>query len=77
MCKMLERKCTDKAQRLCSSLESQLSTGMSGSDMWDKTVSLFTVRKTFVFHNGYTKSSRDALRLLRSPAEDVAPPCCQ
>uniref|UniRef100_A0A3Q3LF77 Si:ch73-21g5.7 n=1 Tax=Labrus bergylta TaxID=56723 RepID=A0A3Q3LF77_9LABR len=56
---------------------SQLHTGASSSDVWDKTVSFFTVKKAFIFHNGYNKSSRDAMRLFPSPAEDVAPLCCQ
>ncbi|KAL7397952.1 hypothetical protein ABVT39_002203 [Epinephelus coioides] len=79
MCKMmvLERKCTDRAVRLRSALESQLITGVSSSDVWDKTVSFFTVKKALIFHNGYTKSSREAMRLFPSPAEDVAPLCCQ
>lgn len=79
LCKMmiLERKCTDRAVRLRSTLESHLSTGMSSSDVWDKTVSFFTVKKAFIFHNGYTKSSREAMRLFPSPSEDVSPLCCQ
>ncbi|AWP09423.1 Hypothetical protein SMAX5B_003249 [Scophthalmus maximus] len=79
MCKImiLERKCTDRAERLRSALESQLDAGVSGSDVWDKTVSFFAVKKALIFHNGYTKSSRKAMRLFPSPAEDVAPLCCQ
>uniref|UniRef100_A0A3P8T7H2 Si:ch73-21g5.7 n=1 Tax=Amphiprion percula TaxID=161767 RepID=A0A3P8T7H2_AMPPE len=76
-CKMmiLERKCSDGAERIHSMLETQLNAGTSGSDMWDKTVSFFTLRKAFIFHNGYTRSSREAMRLFPSPAEDVAPLC--
>ncbi|KAF1390687.1 hypothetical protein PFLUV_G00060600 [Perca fluviatilis] len=79
MCKVmvLERKCTDRAVRLRSALESQLDTGVSSSDVWDKTVSFFTVKKALIFRNGYTKSSREAMRLFPSPAEDVTPLCCQ
>ncbi|KAI4823855.1 hypothetical protein KUCAC02_012410 [Chaenocephalus aceratus] len=33
--------------------------------------------KALIFQNGYSKSSREALRLFPSPAEDVAPLCCQ
>jgi len=79
MCRMmvLERKCTDRAARLRSAVESQLNTGVSSVDVWDKTVSFFTVKKAFIFHNGYTKSSREAMRLFPSPAEDVEPLCCQ
>uniref|UniRef100_UPI0037E80590 uncharacterized protein n=1 Tax=Semicossyphus pulcher TaxID=241346 RepID=UPI0037E80590 len=77
ICKImiLERKCTDRAVRLRSALESQLLTGSSSSDVWDKTVSFFSVKKALIFHNGFTKSSRDAMRLFPSPAEDVAPLC--
>uniref|UniRef100_A0A3P8WTQ7 Si:ch73-21g5.7 n=1 Tax=Cynoglossus semilaevis TaxID=244447 RepID=A0A3P8WTQ7_CYNSE len=69
----LERKCTDKALRLRSALESQLDSGISTSDIWEKTTSLLTVKKALIFPNGFTKSSRDAMRLFPSPAEDVAP----
>ncbi|KAK2851202.1 hypothetical protein Q5P01_007478 [Channa striata] len=77
MCKMLilERKCTDRAVRLRTAVESQLNTGASRSEMWDKTVSFFTVKKALIFHNGYNQTSRTALRLLPSSAEDVAPLC--
>lgn len=79
MCKImsLERRCTDGAARLRTALENQVGAGISGSDVWDKTVSFFTVKKALLFHNGYTKSSREAMRLFPSPAEDVAPLCCQ
>ncbi|CAB1419393.1 unnamed protein product [Pleuronectes platessa] len=79
LCKMMkmERKCTDRAERLRSALESQLDSGVSSSDVWDKTVSFFTVKKALIFPNGYTRSSRKAMRLFPSPAEDVAPLCCQ
>ncbi|KAJ4934473.1 hypothetical protein JOQ06_007266 [Pogonophryne albipinna] len=79
LCKMmvLERKCTDRAVRLRSALENQLNSGVSSADVWDKTLSFFTVKKALIFQNGYSKSSREALRLFPSPAEDVAPLCCQ
>lgn len=78
VCKMmiLERKCTDRAVRLRTALESQLNSTVSRSDVWDKTISFFTVRcKALIFHNGYNKTSREAMRLFPSPAEDVAPLC--
>lgn len=79
MCKMmiLERKCTDRAAKLCTALERQLSGGVSSSDVWNRTVSFFTVKKALIFPNGYNKSSREAMRLFPSPAEDVAPLCWQ
>uniref|UniRef100_A0A3Q2Y908 Si:ch73-21g5.7 n=1 Tax=Hippocampus comes TaxID=109280 RepID=A0A3Q2Y908_HIPCM len=74
---LMERKCTDKAARMHSALQRQLSAGVSGSgsDAWDKTVSFFAVKKALIFHNGYTKLSREALRAFPSPADDVNPLC--
>ncbi|MED6263065.1 hypothetical protein CHARACLAT_000479 [Characodon lateralis] len=79
MCKMsiLERKCTNKAERLRSALESQLCAGMSTSDVWDRTVSFFTIKRAFIFHRSFTRAPREVMRLLHSPAEDVMPLCCQ
>ncbi|KAF3860238.1 hypothetical protein F7725_000493 [Dissostichus mawsoni] len=74
---VLMREKQDRAVRLRSALESQLNSGVSSADVWDKTVSFFTVKKALIFQNGYSKSSREALRLFPSPAEDVAPLCCQ
>lgn len=72
---ILERRCTDRALKLRTALESQLSSGLSTSDVWDRTVSFFAVKKALIFHNGYNKSSREALRLFPSAAEDVLPLC--
>lgn len=72
---ILERRCTDRALKLRTALESQLSGGLSTSDMWDRTVSFFAVKKALIFHNGYNKSSREALRLFPSAADDVLPLC--
>ena len=69
----LERKCTDGVDRLRTVIESQLHNGVSSADVWDKTVSFFSVKRVVLFHNGYSKHSRETLRLFPSPAEDVAP----
>ena len=69
----LERKCTDSVERLRSALEVQLHNGISSADIWDRTVSLFSVKRTPLFSNGYSKYSRDTLRFFPSAAEDVAP----
>ncbi|KAM3617114.1 uncharacterized protein V6R79_002411 [Siganus canaliculatus] len=74
---ILERKCSDRAARLHSAVQSQLSAGVSSSDVWDKTVSFFTVKKALIFHNGFNKYSKEAMRLFPAPADDVAPLCCQ
>lgn len=72
---VLERKCADRAEKLRTALEVQLSGGVSTSDVWDRTVSFFAVKKALIFHNGYTKASREALRLFPSAADDVLPLC--
>ncbi|KAI7794087.1 hypothetical protein IRJ41_014718 [Triplophysa rosa] len=76
MCKIvcLERKCSDGVEHLKSVLEHRQK-NVSPTDVWEKTVSLFTPRKTLIFHNGYSKYSRETLRLFPAPAEDVAPLC--
>lgn len=73
----LERKCSDGAERIRSALEGQLQAGLSSSDVWDRTVSFFAVKKALIFHNGYNRSSREALRLFPSASEDTVPLCCQ
>lgn len=77
MCKVmvLERKCADGAAKLRSALEAQLSAGISTSEARDRALSLFALKKALIFHNGYSKSSREALRLFPSAAEDVLPLC--
>lgn len=72
---ILERQCTDRAVRLRTALESQLNNRVPCSDVWDKTVFFFTVKKALIFHNGYNKTSREAMKLFSSPAEDMAPLC--
>ncbi|KAF5899189.1 S-isoprenylcysteine O-methyltransferase [Clarias magur] len=74
-CKLhsLERKCFSKVEKLKSSLEEHLHNGIPTSDLLEKTVSFFTMRKALVFHNGYSRCTRDILRLCPSPTEDVTP----
>lgn len=72
---ILERRCTDRALKLRTAVESQLSGGVSTSDVWDRTLSFFAVKKALIFPNGYNKSSREAIRLFPSAAEDVLPLC--
>lgn len=78
-CKILslERKCSHGAEKMRSALEGQLLAGASGPDVWDRAVSFFSVKKAVIFHNGYNRSSREALRLFPRASEDTAPLCCQ
>ncbi|KAF6735525.1 hypothetical protein FQA47_020016 [Oryzias melastigma] len=79
MCRvsLFERKCVERAGRIRSTLERQLSAGTISSDVWDKTISFFTIKRALILHDGYGKCSRKAMRLIASAAEDVAPLCCQ
>uniref|UniRef100_A0A9J7ZKS1 Si:ch73-21g5.7 n=1 Tax=Cyprinus carpio carpio TaxID=630221 RepID=A0A9J7ZKS1_CYPCA len=73
----LERKCSDGVEQVMGVLEQRLHNGVSPTDLWGKTVSFFTPKKTLLFHNGYSKFSRETLRVFPDSAEDVAPLCFQ
>lgn len=69
----LERRCTDGVERL----KTQLHSGVSHTDLWGKTVSFLTPKKMPIFHDGYSKYSRETLRLFPAPDDDVVPLCFQ
>ncbi|XP_076879389.1 uncharacterized protein LOC143527897 [Brachyhypopomus gauderio] len=73
-CKLhnLERKCFSKVEKLKSSLE-HLHNGIPTSDLLEKTVSFFTLKKAFIFPNGYSRCIRDILQLVSSTTEDITP----
>ncbi|KAJ0023124.1 hypothetical protein NQD34_003023, partial [Periophthalmus magnuspinnatus] len=72
-CKLhvLERKCSSKLERLKALLEQHTQNGIS--ELLDKTLSLFTLRKTILLHSGYSKYSQDILRLFSEAEDDVCP----
>lgn len=78
-CKMmsLERKCSDGVEQMMDVLGQRMHNGVSPTDLWGKTLSFFTPKKTLLFHNGYSNYSRETLRLFPDSAEDVAPLCIQ
>ncbi|KAL4597510.1 hypothetical protein GN956_G25978 [Arapaima gigas] len=79
-CKILslERKCSSGVGRLKSTIEDHLhGGGLPSPDIWEKTLSFLSVKKAPLFHNGYSRCSREALRLFPDPADDVAPLCYQ
>lgn len=78
-CKLmaLERRCTDSVEHIKTVLEVRLHSDVSHTHLWDKTVSFFTPKKTPIFHDGYSKYSRETLRLFPDPDEDVIPLCFQ
>ncbi|CAG5978243.1 unnamed protein product [Menidia menidia] len=73
---MLERKCCTGVEKLKALVEEHLQNGFPISDMLEKTKSLLTLRKVLLSHSGYSKYSRDILRLFPNGEEDVAPLCC-
>ncbi|KAM9757950.1 uncharacterized protein ACNS7B_005066 [Menidia menidia] len=73
---MLERKCCTGVEKLKALVEEHLQNGFPISDMLEKTKSLLTLRKVLLSHSGYSKYSRDILRLFPDGEEDVAPLCC-
>ncbi|KAJ8359362.1 hypothetical protein SKAU_G00158870 [Synaphobranchus kaupii] len=78
-CKLLslERQCSSSLERLKTTVVVQCQNGVPTMDVWEKALSLFTIRKAVLFHNGYSRCSRQALRLSHAPSEDVAPLCFQ
>ncbi|KAG7478416.1 hypothetical protein MATL_G00080660 [Megalops atlanticus] len=78
-CKLLslERTCSDGVERLRTAVGVHLQNGVSSLDVWEKAVSLLAVKKAVLFHNGYSRYSRQTLRLSPTPCEDVAPLCFQ
>ncbi|KAG9260217.1 hypothetical protein AMEX_G26449 [Astyanax mexicanus] len=78
-CKLhsLERKCFSKVEKLKLTLEEHLQNGIPASDLLEKTVSFFAMKKAVVFPGGYSRCTRDVLRMCPSPTEDVEPLFCQ
>ena len=70
---MLERKCSTGVEKLRVLIGEHLQNGIPASDLLEKTLSFFTLRKTLLSHNGYSKCSRDILRLFPTSDEDVEP----
>ncbi|KAM8868683.1 uncharacterized protein ACB058_006247 [Synchiropus picturatus] len=72
---MLERKCTSGLEKIKSLIEEHVQNGLPVADLLDKTKSFLTLRKTLLSHDGYSKYSRDILRLFPDAEEDLAPLC--
>ncbi|KAK2915413.1 hypothetical protein Q8A73_006007 [Channa argus] len=77
-CKLhsLERKCCIGVEKLKSLIGEHLHNGIPVLDIVEKTKSLLTLKKALLSHNGYSKYSRDILRLFPDAEDDVAPLCC-
>lgn len=72
---MLERKCSTGVEKLKALIGEHLQNGIPVSDILEKTKSLLTLRKALLSHNGYSKYSRDILRLFPEEEDDLAPLC--
>ncbi len=72
---MLERKCCTGVEKLKALIGEHLQNGLPVSDILEKTKSLLTLRKALLSHTGYSKYSRDILRLFPDAEEDLAPLC--
>ncbi|CAL8383504.1 unnamed protein product [Boreogadus saida] len=72
---MLERKCSTGVEKLRVLIGGHLQNGIPAADILEKTVSFFTVRKALLSHNGYSRCTREFLRLSSASDEDVAPLC--
>lgn len=60
-------------EKLKALIAEHLQTGIPLWDIVEKTKSLLTVRKALLTHSGYSKYSRDILRLFPDAEDDVAP----
>ncbi|KAG7226713.1 hypothetical protein INR49_014061 [Caranx melampygus] len=72
---MLERKCCTGVEKLKALIGEHLHNGIPMADILEKTKSFLTLRKALLSHSGYSKYSRDILRLFPDAEDDVAPLC--
>ncbi|TNN35848.1 hypothetical protein EYF80_053996 [Liparis tanakae] len=72
---MLERKCSSAVEKLKALIGEHLQSGIPVADMVEKTKALLTLKRALLSHNGYSKYSRDILRLFPDEEEDLAPLC--
>ncbi|KAM7005336.1 uncharacterized protein LKV04_002103 [Tautogolabrus adspersus] len=73
---MLEKKCSTALEKVKALIGEHLQNGIPVTELLEKTKSLCTLRKALLTHNGYSKYSRDILRLFPDAEEDLAPLCC-
>ncbi|KAA0707529.1 hypothetical protein E1301_Tti014901 [Triplophysa tibetana] len=72
----LERKCGNSLEKLKCALGEYLQNGIS-SDILERAVSFITLKRVLLSHDGYSKYSRDILRLFPDDTEDVAELCSE
>ncbi|KAJ7998542.1 hypothetical protein DPEC_G00205990 [Dallia pectoralis] len=72
---LLERKCSNGVEKLKLVIGEHLQMGIPTSPILEKTVSFFTPKKVLLSPTGYSKYSRDMLRLFPASEEDIVPLC--
>lgn len=73
----LERKCGNSLEKLRCALGEYLQNGIHTSDLLERAVSFITLKRVLLSHDGYSKYSRDLLRLFPDHTEDVAALCSE
>ncbi|KTG04732.1 hypothetical protein cypCar_00028911 [Cyprinus carpio] len=73
----LERKCGNSLEKLRCALGEYLQNGIHTSDLLERAVSFITLKRVLLSHDGYSKYSRDILRLFPDHTEDVAALCSE
>lgn len=72
---LLERRCCGQVEKLKALIGEHMQNGTPVSYLLEKTVSFLTLRRTLLSPSGYSKYSRDILRLFPDAEEDVALLC--
>ncbi|KAK2874803.1 hypothetical protein Q8A67_021956 [Cirrhinus molitorella] len=73
----LERKCGYSLEKLKCALGEYLQNGIHTSDLLERAVSFITLKRVLLSHDGYSRYSRDILRLFPDHTEDVAALCSE
>ncbi|TRY66783.1 hypothetical protein DNTS_009575 [Danionella cerebrum] len=68
----LERKCGSSLEKLRCALGEYLQNGIQPSDLLERAVSFITLRRVLLSHEGYSRYSKELLRLFPEHTEDVA-----
>ncbi|KAK2874804.1 hypothetical protein Q8A67_021957 [Cirrhinus molitorella] len=66
----LERKCGNSLEKLKCALGEYLQNGIHTSDLLERAVSFITLKRVLLSHDGYSRYSRDILRLFPDHTED-------
>ncbi|KTF71707.1 hypothetical protein cypCar_00049233 [Cyprinus carpio] len=73
----LERKCGNSLEKLKCALREYLQNGMHTSDLLERVMSFITLKRVLLSYDGYSKYSRDILRIFPDHTEDEAALCSE